>query len=98
MTDEQKPAAWLHTVRVLNGDPNETDEALSFAADNFPLGGTGLFEGVSSRPLYDQAVIYAAIAAERDRCAQIVQANADASSGMLREVLQSNADAIRRGT
>ena len=47
-----RPRAWLHTVRVCNGDPGELDEALSFAADSFPLGDTGLFESIAAAPLY----------------------------------------------
>ena len=66
-----QPLAWLHTVRVLNGDPGELDEALSFAPDNFPLGEAGLFESMSVLPLYGPATIDAAVAAERERCARI---------------------------
>lgn len=62
-----QPLAWLHTVRVLNGDPGELDEALSFAPDNFPLGEAGLFESMSVLPLYGPATIDAAVAAEREQ-------------------------------
>ena len=62
-----RPRAWLHMVRVCNGEPGELDEALSFAPDNFPFGETGLFEGIAVLPLYDQAAIDAAVAAERER-------------------------------
>lgn len=47
-----RPCAYLHKVRVCNGDPGETDEALSFAADSFPLGDAGLFESIAALPLY----------------------------------------------
>lgn len=63
------PRAWLHTVRVCNGDPGELDQALSFAPDSFPLGDAGLFESISAVPLYDKTAIDAAVAAERERCA-----------------------------
>ena len=39
----------------------------------------------------------ARVAAERERCALILDANADASHGVLRQVLRSNAQAIRSG-
>lgn len=68
-----RPLAWLHTVRVLNGAPGELDDALSFAQDNFPLGDAGLFERISVLPLYGPAALYAAVAAERERCARIVE-------------------------
>ena len=68
-----QPLAWLHTVRVLNGDPGELDEALSFAPDNFPLGEVGLFESMSVLQLYGPATIDAAVAAERERCAQLCE-------------------------
>ena len=43
-----------------------------------------------------RAYVDAAVAAERARCAQIVQENAYASNGVMRITLQSNADAIRQ--
>ena len=49
---QAEPDAYIHKVRVLNGEPGETDYALSFAADSFPLGDAGLFESIDHRPLY----------------------------------------------
>lgn len=55
-----RPRAYLHTVRVCNGEPGELDEALSFAADSFPLGDAGLFESISVLPLYEKPTCVAA--------------------------------------
>ena len=68
-----RPRAWLHTVRVLNGDAGEQDEALSFDPISFPLGDAGLFESIASHPLYGQEDIDAAVAEERERCAKLVE-------------------------
>lgn len=73
-----RPRAWLHTVRVCNGEPGELDEALSFAPDNFPFGETGLFEAIAVLPLYDQAAIDAAVAAERERLRALIADDASA--------------------
>lgn len=43
-------------------------------------------------------LIAEAVAAEREACAALLDANADASHGMLRNILRSNAAAIRART
>lgn len=44
-----EPVAWLHQVTTGDGEP---DQALSFAADSFPLEGVVGYRSLSSVPLY----------------------------------------------
>ena len=47
--DEGKAVAWLHTVTQ---DDGETDQALSFSPDAFPLMGVGGFRSIEHIPLF----------------------------------------------
>jgi hypothetical protein len=62
VTDEQKPAAWRYAInrnQLLTQDPAQVTLARELGRD--------------VEPLYTQAAIAAAVAAERERCARIVE-------------------------
>ena len=69
--DWPEPVAYLHDVVAADGEP---DQALSFAPDNFPLMGVGGFRSLAHRPLYTAYQMREAIAAERERSHELLQA------------------------
>ena len=69
--DWPEPVAYLHDIVAADGEP---DQALSFAPDNFPLMGVGGFRSVAYRPLYTADQMREAIAAERERSHELLQA------------------------